>query len=101
MRHPLRQQVAAVRSRTRPRRSTKRTLPRAAAAATLVKLDRWQALQLSLYQELQPNFVELSDATWSRLEGIDRRLLAAVPPARAACRMAVITLGLPFPTDAY
>lgn len=44
------------------------------------------------------NFVELSDATWNRLESIDRRLLAAVPPSRAACRMAVITLGLPFPT---
>ena len=34
---------------------------RSAAATTLVKLDRWQALQLSLYQELQPNFVELSE----------------------------------------
>lgn len=34
---------------------------RAAAATTLVKLDRWQALRLSLYDELQPNFVELSE----------------------------------------
>ena len=34
---------------------------RTAAATTLVKLDRWQGLQLSLYQELQPTFVELSE----------------------------------------
>jgi len=34
---------------------------RAAAATVLVKLDRWQALQLSLYQTLQPDFVELSE----------------------------------------
>ncbi|GLS96523.1 hypothetical protein GCM10007918_38150 [Piscinibacter gummiphilus] len=34
---------------------------RSAAAAMLIKVDRWQALQLSLYQELQPTFVELSE----------------------------------------
>lgn len=34
---------------------------RAAAASTLVKLDRWQSVQLSLYQEMQPMFVELSE----------------------------------------
>jgi len=34
---------------------------RAAAASTIVKLDRWQAVQLSMYQELQPSFVELSE----------------------------------------
>ncbi|WP_431103409.1 hypothetical protein [Roseateles noduli] len=35
---------------------------RAAAASTLSKLDRWQQVQLSLYQDLQPSFVELSEA---------------------------------------
>lgn len=34
---------------------------RSAAAAALSKLDRWQALQLSLYRELQPAYVELSE----------------------------------------
>lgn len=34
---------------------------RAAAASTLVSFDRWQGVQLSLYQELQPTFVELSE----------------------------------------
>jgi hypothetical protein len=34
---------------------------RTAAATTLVKLDRWQSVQLALYQELQPTFVELSE----------------------------------------
>jgi len=34
---------------------------RAAAASTLAKLDRWQAVQLSLYQDLQPSFVQLSE----------------------------------------
>lgn len=34
---------------------------RAAAAEVLTKLDRWQALQLSFYQELQPTFVEASE----------------------------------------
>jgi hypothetical protein len=34
---------------------------RDAAAHAIVKLDRWQSLQLSLYQELQPLFVELSE----------------------------------------
>jgi hypothetical protein len=34
---------------------------RAAAAKALTQLDRWQALHLSLYQELQPAFVETSE----------------------------------------
>jgi hypothetical protein len=34
---------------------------RTAAAIAISKLDRWQALQLSLYRELQPDFVELSE----------------------------------------
>jgi hypothetical protein len=34
---------------------------RTAAATAISKLDRWQALQLSFYQELQPAFVELSE----------------------------------------
>jgi hypothetical protein len=34
---------------------------RSAAAVALSKLDRWQALQLSLYQELQPAYVEMSE----------------------------------------
>jgi hypothetical protein len=35
---------------------------RGAAASAIVKLDRWQSVQLSLYQELQPSFVETSEA---------------------------------------
>ena len=46
------------------------------------------------------NFAELSDSTWNRFEAIDRRLLAKIPPTRAACRIAVITLGLPIPAAA-
>lgn len=34
---------------------------RTAAASVIVKLDRWQAVQLSMYQDLQPVFVELSE----------------------------------------
>jgi hypothetical protein len=34
---------------------------RRAAADALAKLDRWQGVQLSLYQALQPTFVELSE----------------------------------------
>jgi len=34
---------------------------RTAAANTLTKLDRWQTIQLSLYDELQPVFVETSE----------------------------------------
>jgi hypothetical protein len=34
---------------------------RAAAAKTLAKLERWQTLQLSLYDQLQPVFVETSE----------------------------------------
>jgi hypothetical protein len=35
---------------------------RGAAAVAISKLDRWQALQLSLFQEMQPVFIELSDS---------------------------------------
>ncbi|MCW2700732.1 MAG: 2-polyprenyl-3-methyl-5-hydroxy-6-metoxy,4-benzoquinol methylase [Blastococcus sp.] len=41
------------------------------------------------------NFVELSDRTWLRLEGVDRWLLQVVPGTRRICRIAVVTLGLP------
>jgi hypothetical protein len=34
---------------------------RAAAAKALIQLDRWQYLNLSIYQELQPTFVETSE----------------------------------------
>lgn len=36
-------------------------LVRSAAASAITKLDRWQALQLSLYEELQPEFVITSE----------------------------------------
>lgn len=35
---------------------------RAAAAHALTKFDRWQSLNLSLYDELQPIFIEVSEA---------------------------------------
>jgi len=35
---------------------------RSAAASAIVKLDRWQSVEASMYQELQPAFVELSEA---------------------------------------
>ncbi|HUX62219.1 hypothetical protein [Sulfuricella sp.] len=35
---------------------------RIAAANAIVKLDRWQSVQLSLYQELKPSFVESSES---------------------------------------
>lgn len=35
---------------------------RSATASAIVKLDRWQGVQLSLYQELQPSFVESSES---------------------------------------
>lgn len=34
---------------------------RASAANAIAKLDRWQAIQLSLYNELQPTFIEVSE----------------------------------------
>jgi len=36
-------------------------LVRSAAASAITKLDRWQTLQLSLYEELQPEFVITSE----------------------------------------
>jgi DNA-binding transcriptional regulator YdaS (Cro superfamily) len=41
---------------------------RGTAAVALSKLDRWQALQLSLYQELQPTYVELSETLAQRYD---------------------------------
>ena len=41
------------------------------------------------------NFVELSDPTWNRLEGIDRWLLRRVRPTRWLARMIVLTLEHP------
>jgi hypothetical protein len=41
---------------------------RAAAAIGISKLDRWQALQLSMYQELQPGFIELSEQMMKRYD---------------------------------
>jgi hypothetical protein len=35
---------------------------RTAAARALTKLDRWQTLHMSLYRELQPIFIEISEA---------------------------------------
>jgi hypothetical protein len=35
---------------------------RGVAAAAISKLDRWQALKLSLFQEMQPTFIELSES---------------------------------------
>jgi hypothetical protein len=34
---------------------------RASAANAIAKLDRWQSIQLSLYNELQPTFIEVSE----------------------------------------
>jgi hypothetical protein len=34
---------------------------RAAAASTMTQLDRWQSLNLSLYQEMQPEFITTSE----------------------------------------
>ena len=34
---------------------------RAAAANAIINLDRWQSIQASMFQELQPTFVELSE----------------------------------------
>jgi hypothetical protein len=43
------------------RQTQQADLVRSAAASVITKLDRWQALQLSLYQELQPEFVATSE----------------------------------------
>lgn len=46
---------------------------RAAAAKALTKLDRWQVLQLSFYQELQPVFVETSEALHQKYDVVKVR----------------------------
>lgn len=53
----------------------------------------WQPFQVLC--RLQ-NFVPLSDPWWARLEAFDRRLLRRFPRARRLCRIAVITLALPY-----
>ena len=68
--------IALVASLARDR--TSRTIDqankvRAAAASAIVKLDRWQAVQLSLYQELQPLFVELSEDLATKYEIVTTR----------------------------
>jgi 2-polyprenyl-3-methyl-5-hydroxy-6-metoxy-1,4-benzoquinol methylase len=45
------------------------------------------------------NFVELSDRTWHRLAKVDRLLLTRLPFTAGLCRIAVIELGLPQPSD--
>jgi len=57
----------------------------------------WKPFQLLCRVQ---NFVELSDAAWRRLETIDRKILAKVPLSRRACRMVVLTLGLPYAESA-
>jgi 2-polyprenyl-3-methyl-5-hydroxy-6-metoxy-1,4-benzoquinol methylase len=52
----------------------------------------WKPFQLLCRVQ---NFVELSDPMWHRLEAIDRRVLTALPVSRRACRIVVLTLGLP------
>jgi hypothetical protein len=42
---------------------------RSAAAKTLTQLDRWQALQLSIFRELQPVFVETSEMLVDNYKG--------------------------------
>lgn len=46
---------------------------RAAAATTLVKLERWQELQRSMYHELQPVYVETSEMLAVRYDVIAAR----------------------------
>ena len=41
---------------------------RIAAATAIAKLDRWQALQLSMYRELQPTYVEMSELLTDRYD---------------------------------
>jgi len=41
---------------------------RVAAATAIAKLDRWQALQLSMYRELQPTYVEMSEILADRYD---------------------------------
>ena len=46
---------------------------RSSTANALVKLDRWQGLQLSLYQELQPYYVETSEMLVSEFDVVKAR----------------------------
>jgi 2-polyprenyl-3-methyl-5-hydroxy-6-metoxy-1,4-benzoquinol methylase len=61
-------------------------------------MRRWfrhvDSVPFQLLSRLQ-NFVELSDPVWNRLESIDRGILHHIPHASKACRMVVVTLGLP------
>jgi hypothetical protein len=46
---------------------------RVAAAKTIAKLERWEAIQLSLYSELQPTYVELSEGLVTRFDVVASR----------------------------
>lgn len=66
--------------------------------ADFALMSKWfRHVALEPFQVLSrlQNFVELTDPMWNRLESIDRRLLRRVPAARTACRIVVVTLGLP------
>ncbi len=69
---------------------------RTAAARTLAKLERWQSLQLSLYQELQPVFVETSEMLAKNFDVIVARdhLWKAVNNQRVKISARVLDEGL-------
>lgn len=46
---------------------------RTAAAKTIAKLERWEAIQLSLYSELQPTYVEVSEAMAKQFDVVQSR----------------------------
>ncbi|WP_089725882.1 hypothetical protein [Candidatus Thiosymbion oneisti] len=55
------------------RETQQANLVRSAAASVITKLDRWQALQLSLYQKLQPEFVITSEKLGEEYDIIEVR----------------------------
>ena len=46
---------------------------RTAAAKTIAKLERWEAIQLSLYSELQPIYVEVSEGLAKQFDVVTSR----------------------------
>lgn len=46
---------------------------RTAAASAIINLDRWQSVQVSMFQELQPTFVELSEGLAQKYDVIGVR----------------------------